>query len=108
LPNGFSPSTESTLSFTTSPTNPPAPSNGNDLIEGADFTDQELDEALKTSPEELITRSQKQAAAKTYLWIASLPDDYPVNESLIREIHANIIRGADDDHCPLKKNPETG
>ncbi len=75
---------------------------GTARIEGADFTDRELDVALKESPEELQTRSQKQAhaAVKTYRWIAELPSEKPINADLILMIHRNIITGADDDHCP--------
>jgi len=75
---------------------------GTSRIEGADFTDRELDVALKESPEELQTRSQRQAhaAVKTYRWIAELPLEMPINADLILMIHRNIITGADDDHCP--------
>ena len=74
---------------------------GTSRIEGADFTDRELDEALKETPEKLFTRSQRQAhaAAQTYRWIAQIPDDRPVDGELIREIHRHIVTGADDDHC---------
>lgn len=37
---------------------------------------------------------------KTYKWIAGLPKDRPINEGLIKEIHKQMITGADDDHCP--------
>ncbi len=75
---------------------------GTSRIEGAEFTEQELEEALKETPEQLLTRSQKQAhaAVQTYRWIATLPDDRPINGELIKEIHRRIITGADDDHCP--------
>lgn len=75
---------------------------GTSRIEGADFTENELEAAMKDSPEGLHTRSQRQAAAtvKAYRWIAQLPDDYPANEELILEIHRLVITGADDDHCP--------
>jgi len=74
---------------------------GTSRIEGADFTERELDDALQASPAELITRSQRQAhaAVNTYRWIAALPDDRPVNSALIKEIHRRIVTGADDDHC---------
>src|SRR5437899_10635557 len=54
---------------------------GTSRIEGADFTEGELEAALKDTSEEFFTRSQKQARAakNTYLWIAQLPDDYPIN-----------------------------
>ena len=74
-------------------------------IEGADFTEDELETALNETVEQLHTRSQRQAAAtvKAYRWIASLPEDRPINEQLILEIHNLIIRDADDDHCPPGK-----
>jgi Fic family protein len=74
---------------------------GTSKIEGADFAGNELDQALKESPEQLLTRSQKQAhsAMQAYKYIASLPSDKPVTEELILEIHRLIITGADDDHC---------
>lgn len=75
---------------------------GTSRIEGADFTERELDAALKLTPDQLLTRSQKQAhaAMKAYRWIAALPKDRPVNCDLIREIHAIIIGDADADNCP--------
>lgn len=75
---------------------------GTSRIEGADFTDRELDVALTESPEELQTRSQRQAhaAVMTYRWIAKLPVDMPIDGNLICTIHRNIVTGADDDHCP--------
>lgn len=84
---------------------------GTSRIEGADFTDRELDAALKQTPDQLLTRSQKQAhaATKAYRWIAALPLDRPVNCDLIREIHAIIIGDADADHCPpgvVRRNGE--
>ncbi len=74
---------------------------GTSKIEGADFTERELDIALRESPEQLVTRSQKQARAalETYRWIATLEEDRPITADLIREIHRRIVRGADDDHC---------
>lgn len=75
---------------------------GTSRIEGADFTERELEAAMNESAEQLETRSQKQAAAavKTYKWIASLEDDRPITPDLICEIHRMLITGADDDHCP--------
>ena len=74
---------------------------GSSRIEGATFVGQQLDEALKETPEQLITRSQKQAAAaaKTYRWISTLPSDMPINNDMICSIHRSIVMGADDDHC---------
>ena len=78
---------------------------GTSRIEGADFTDHELDEALKETPKQLLTRSQKQAhaAIQTYRWIATIPDDQPISTELILEIHRKMVTGADDDHCPPGK-----
>lgn len=75
---------------------------GTSRIEGADFTEKELDQALSESAEALETRSQRQAhaAVKTYRWIEGVPNDHPITGDLIREIHRRIIEGADDDHCP--------
>jgi Fic family protein len=74
---------------------------GTSRIEGADFTENELNEALKESPETLLTRSQRQAhaAAQTYRFIAQLPADRPLDRDLILDIHRRIVTGADDDHC---------
>jgi Fic family protein len=74
---------------------------GTSKIEGADFTEKELDAALAVAPGELITRSQKQAraAVETYRWIARLQDDRPITAELIRDVHRRIVTGADDDHC---------
>jgi cell filamentation protein, protein adenylyltransferase len=76
---------------------------GTSKIEGADFTDSELETAIKpgVSPDELLTRSQKQAhsAVETYRWIAQLPNDLPITTDLVREVHRRIVQGCDDDHC---------
>lgn len=74
---------------------------GTSRIEGADFTENELDIAISESPEVLHTRSQRQAAAtvKAYRWIDALPNDYPASNELILDIHRLIVTGADDDHC---------
>ena len=75
---------------------------GTSRIEGAEFTDKELEAALRQTPEELRTRSQRQAraAVETYRWISALPQDLPIDGELITEIHRRIVTGADDDHCP--------
>jgi Fic family protein len=76
---------------------------GTSRIEGAEFTEQELDAAIAAaSPAELVTRSQRQAqaAVRAYRWIAGIPDDRPTDADLIREVHRLIVLGADDDHCP--------
>jgi Fic family protein len=74
---------------------------GTSRIEGAEFTERELEAALKATPAELRTRSQRQAhaAVQTYRWIGQLPDDRPIDEALVCEIHRRIVTGADDDHC---------
>jgi Fic family protein len=74
---------------------------GTSKIEGADFTDKELEAALDTTPQELSTRSQRQAhaAVETYRWIAKLEDDRPISADLIRDVHRRIVIDADDDHC---------
>lgn len=75
---------------------------GTSRIEGASFTDRELDAALRETPEQLDTRSQKQAAAAVvaYTWIATIPHDRPIDEALIAQVHRLIVTGCDDDHCP--------
>jgi len=75
---------------------------GTSKIEGADFTDQELDEAIENiAPDTQLTRSQKQARAaiNAYRWIEALPKDRPIDEELVKEIHKRIVTGCDDDHC---------
>src|SRR3972149_4005317 len=75
---------------------------GTSRIEGAEFTERELEAAMKETPEQLFTRSQRQAhaAAQTYRWIAKVPADRPINRDLIPTIHRRLVTGADDDHCP--------
>lgn len=75
---------------------------GTSRIEGADFTEKELDDALSETPEQLHTRSQRQAAAakKAYRWIAKLGNEVTITSDLICQIHRLIIMDADDDHCP--------
>jgi Fic family protein len=75
---------------------------GTSRLEGAEFTEKELDAAMRETPEQLETRSQRQAACAlaTYRWIAKLEADRPVDESLVCEIHRRIVDGCDDDHCP--------
>ena len=75
---------------------------GSSKIEGADFAGNELEAAIKAeTPEELSTRSQRQALAvtKAYKWIATVPDDHPLTVSLICSIHKMIVTDCDDDHC---------
>lgn len=77
---------------------------GTSRIEGADFTERELDEAIRpdATPAELITRSQRQAhsAMQTYRWLSVMPTDRPITPDLIREVHQRLVTGCDDDHCP--------
>lgn len=73
---------------------------GTSRIEGAEFTEKELDAAMRETPEQLETRSQKQAAAAvtTYRWIAQLPRDRMLDEALIFEVHRRLVTNCDDDH----------
>jgi Fic family protein len=77
---------------------------GTSRIEGAEFTERELEDAVRPniSPEELHTRSQRQArsAMLTYRWIGQLPLDRPISAELIREVHRRLVTGCDEDHCP--------
>jgi Fic family protein len=77
---------------------------GTSRIEGAEFTEREFDEAVRpnVSPEELHTRSQRQAnaAMQTYRWIGELPADRPISADLVREVHRRLVTGCDEDHCP--------
>jgi Fic family protein len=77
---------------------------GTSRIEGAEFTERELDEAVRpnVSPEELRTRSQRQAnaAMRTYRWIGQLAADRPISGDLVREVHRRLVTGCDEDHCP--------
>ena len=75
---------------------------GTSRIEGAEFTEKELDAAMRETLEQLETRSQKQAAAATsaYKWIATVPRDRPIDEALVTHVHRLLVTGCDDDHCP--------
>ena len=74
---------------------------GTSRIEGAVFTEGELDAAMEETPAELFTRSQRQAraAVATYRWIPTIPSDRPIDGDLIKDIHRRIVTGADDDRC---------
>jgi Fic family protein len=75
---------------------------GTSKIEGADFTEQEFEEALETStPATGLTRSQKQARAAilTYRWIAVLDPSAPITPELVKVLHRRLVTGCDDDHC---------
>jgi Fic family protein len=70
-------------------------------MEGAEFTDLELEAAIAPDGGELLTRSQRQAhaAARTYEWIARLPADRPLTNALLRDIHRLVVTGGDEDGC---------
>ncbi len=74
---------------------------GTSRIEGAEFTDAELDDAMSGSADELFTRSQRQARAalETYRWITQIPGDKPIDAELVLGIHRRIVHDCDDDHC---------
>ena len=74
---------------------------GTSRIEGAEFTESELDQALGKTAEDLFTRSQRQARAATraYEWIGTLENDLPIGGDVVREIHRRMVTGADDDRC---------
>lgn len=74
---------------------------GTSRIEGAEFTEPELDAAMRGA-DDLLTRSQKQATAavRTYRWIAELDAGLPIDVGLLLRIHSLIVGGCDDDHCP--------
>lgn len=74
---------------------------GTSRIEGAEFTERELEAAMRETPEQLESRSQRQAAAAvaTYRWIATLESDRPVDLDLICDVHRRLVSGCDDDHC---------
>ncbi len=76
---------------------------GTSRIEGADFTEREFEDAVSAdAPDEHFSRSQRQARAaiNTYRWIGKLPNDRPIDEEFVRELHRRIVTGCDDDHCP--------
>jgi len=75
---------------------------GTSRIEGAEFTEGELEAAMREGPQQMLSRSQRQvqAAVRAYQWISTLPDDRPLTVELISELHRLIVTGADDDHCP--------
>jgi Fic family protein len=77
---------------------------GTSRIEGAEFTERELDEAVRpdVSLEALKTRSQRQARAamQAYRWLGEIPADRPISADLVREVHRRLVTGCDEDHCP--------
>ncbi|MDR1497708.1 MAG: Fic family protein [Puniceicoccales bacterium] len=84
---------------------------GTSKIEGAEFYGDEFERAMSGTPEQLATRSQKQAAAAaaTYRWLETIPTDKRVNADFILSIHKRIVTGCDDDRCrpgALRKRDE--
>ena len=81
---------------------------GTSRIEGAEFTEKELEAAMRESPQQLETRSQRQAAAAvaTYRWLAQLPAVRPLDAALVGEVHRRLVTGCDDDHCPPGRTRE--
>lgn len=75
---------------------------GTSRIENASFVGDELERAIRAqTPEELHTRSQRQAnsVARAYRWVAEQPDDRPISPELIKALHRIVVTGCDDDHC---------
>ena len=76
---------------------------GTSRIEGAEFTQEELEEALAPDPPAAtgLTHSQRQlrAADATYRWMRSQPADRWVSTDFILDIHRRIVTGCDDDNC---------
>ncbi len=76
---------------------------GTSRIEGAEFSQQEQDEALV--PESIIrpdlTHSQRQlrAAESTYRWLRSQPANLPIDDRFILEVHRRFVTGCDDQNC---------
>lgn len=76
---------------------------GTSRIEGAEFTDRELDEALRPGADESrLTKSQREARAteRVYRWIAALSEDRPVDRTLVCEIHRRLVTEARDERTP--------
>ena len=75
---------------------------GTTRIEGANFSEQELDEALSGAGRGTgLRHSQKQAraAAAAYRWINAQPANQPVDASFILRVHRLAVTDCDDDHC---------
>ena len=84
---------------------------GTSRIEGAEFTDRELETAMKPeTDDELHTRSQRQARAalRAYEWIRTVRVDRPVDREVVLQIHRLVVQGADDDHCVPGQLRESG
>ena len=75
---------------------------GTTRIEGANFSEQELDEALSTPGVRADLRHsqrQAQAAAAAYAWLQKQPAGRPVDVDFILQVHRLVVTGCDDDHC---------
>ena len=75
---------------------------GTTRIEGANFSEQELDEALADAGVQADLRHpqrQARAAAVAYRWLNSQSVEHPVEPSFISQIHRLMVTGCDDDHC---------
>ena len=75
---------------------------GTTRIEGANFSEQELDEALSGAGRGAgLRHSQRQAraAAAAYRWINAQPASQPVDASFILQVHRLVVTDCDDDHC---------
>lgn len=84
---------------------------GTSRIEGAEFTDRELDLAISDKADAAdMTRSQRQARAamNAYRWIGAYPPDRKIDLDLVREIHRRMVTGCDDDHCEPGKFRTSG
>ncbi|MGA2351279.1 MAG: Fic family protein [Terracidiphilus sp.] len=72
-------------------------------IAGGGLTERELDTALQPDvlPDELHTRSQRQARAAmlAHRWIAEFPPGLPITAEVAREVHRRLVTGCDEDHC---------
>ncbi len=68
---------------------------------GVELAERDLEKALDESPEDTDSGPEKQAhaAAQTYRWLATIPDDRPIDNELILEIHHRLVTGVDDDQC---------
>ena len=75
---------------------------GTTRIEGANFSEQELDEALASAGIGAgLRHSQRQAraAAAAYRWINTQSAGRPVDASFIRHVHRLVVTDCDDEHC---------
>lgn len=76
---------------------------GTSRIEGAAFTERELELAISARADVTdLTRSQRQARAamQAYQWLGAYPSDRKIDLDLVKEIHRRMVTGCDDDRCP--------